>query len=184
MFSDSITIPVRDVLHKKSKLKLFSNTSDVPQQQGTPENIGELSKNGDIYHVIYNSQSIVKIPDMGYIYIVPASTPWKILCARMSAVQGHTSLGRENISIGEGKYKTIIGDVYYAGEMSFTNGVLDEWNNHSGHYKPQAELAGVNFLPHIQKMLPFELFTTRRISMNRLMLPPPPPPPDFSKLMF
>jgi hypothetical protein len=78
----------------------------------------------------------------GYCFVVLVAKPRRILLAAR-ATGGHTT-----ISHGAG--------VLYAGELFFDNGALTNWNNDSGHYRPDELLKR-----QVEHLLPLEKFTPR-----------------------
>jgi len=103
-------------------MQLLSNQGDIrPRQQGH-----ELRLVNGRYRVVNLATDVTTVADGGYVFVIPAATPWRILVGQR-ANGGHTAISRGS-------------DVYYAGEIDFDNGILQRWTNSSGHYVPNANL--------------------------------------------
>lgn len=183
-FPSAVTDPIEIFLKHRAQLVEFENKEhDFYQRPAIISKVYELRKNGDMYSMISNEQPVGSPADGTYLYVIPSTTPYKVLCAKMGVVDGHTSLTREYVSLEyldshpayqkltfsldkDYEHAYIMGRVHYAGEMLFHNGRLQEWNNHSGHFRPSYELRRSNMLPYTLEMFPQEKFTTGKIKMR------------------
>lgn len=67
---------------------------------------------------------------------------------------GHTSMTRVQVTTRH----PVVARVYYAGELTFSQGKLTSWTNKSGHYRPAD--AGKSLLPSaVTRLLPLALYT-------------------------
>jgi len=100
------------------------NTGDVRPRQGYQV----LVRTGNLYSLKGSqAQSPVVRADGSYVFTVLMSAPWEVrIGERIHG--GHTAISRG-------------ADVYFAGEITFQNGNLVEWNNSSGHYIPDAKFS-------------------------------------------
>lgn len=71
-----------------------------------------------------------------YNFVVPARKPHKIIASQVGdhQTEGHSAHAKAQ--------RVGVGHVYWAGTAVFSNGVLEEWTNDSGHYKPTGGDAG------------------------------------------
>ncbi len=99
-------------------------------------------KAGGLYQVCNPTKTSVQTANGGYVFVVLVSCPWEVRLG-MRATGGHTAISRG-------------ADVYFAGEIFFSQGVLQKWNNDSGHYKPHTSL-------HLQvrNLLPVDKYEAR-----------------------
>jgi hypothetical protein len=129
------------------------------QEPASDIQIYELRKHGSRYFLFNQAQNRMHSPDGIHIFVIRSWEPRIVYCAPISSIGGHTSLTR---------YKpSVIGSVHFAGELQFEKGYLTRWTNGSGHYQPEAVLAGTNLLPHVSLMLPKELFTPTKVHGRR-----------------
>lgn len=124
-------VPVRPGFTK------IANTSDVRQRQ--PYWV-LVVQSGSLYKVKNpNPPGFEELADGTYVFTVLMSRPWEVrLGKRVDG--GHTAISRG-------------ADVYFAGEITFEKGVLKEWNNSSGHYRPDAK-----FCSQVGNILPLTKF--------------------------
>lgn len=108
------------------------NTDNVRPRQGYQV----LVRTGNLYSLKGpQTQSPVVRANGTYVFTVLMSAPWEVRIGER--IQGgHTAISRG-------------ADVYFAGEITFQNGNLEEWNNSSGHYLPDAKFSAQigNILP-------------------------------------
>lgn len=150
-----------------------------PQQPAAPWQVFALQKdNSDNYSLQQKSTTAFIQPPLDgvFLYTILADDPERIYVGAPSGsvnvdgatfgIQGHTSI-------------TTRRDVLYAGELLFRNGRLEQWNNGSGHYKPDRELRHTNLTPMLKRLLPERLFkdawTNPDFAALRGYAIPPPP---------
>jgi hypothetical protein len=136
----------------KNKINVVANK--ILQPLLSQDKIFGLEKYDNCYYTRRLTDLKLFHADEYYIFVIPFDTPYKILCAQLipgvsrkdqrQQLEGHTSFTGDK-------------PVYYAGIVRFNNGKLIFWNNASGHFRPSAT-AHYNFLPHIQRLLPSNLF--------------------------
>lgn len=104
------------------------------------KNYQVLVRTGNLYSLKEpQTPSTLVIANGTYVFIVLMSVPWEVrISERVNG--GHTAISRG-------------ADVYFAGQITFKNGNLVEWNNDSGHYKPDEK-----FSAQIENILPIAKF--------------------------
>lgn len=124
------------------------------QPKFTRDKVYCLEKAGENYNLRRLDDDSLSSPEGHYIFIIPFSAPYTVLCAQLTP--GAPEQGRRQEREG---HTSFYGDspVYFAGIMKFTDGRLVTWNNASGHFVPPAERR-YNLLPHVKLMLPEALF--------------------------
>ncbi|MFQ6288576.1 hypothetical protein ACLMPM_24790 [Yersinia enterocolitica] len=117
----------------------------------------KLSNADYFFTPIATNQNIsIPKPHGRFTFVIPSFSPGEVYCGvprgyRTSAsdiikpIQGHTSICKDQ-------------DVYFAGELNFRNGKLENWSNNSGHYMPDAKLALSNLIPAVKLLLPIDKF--------------------------
>ncbi|AOM39892.1 hypothetical protein [Xenorhabdus hominickii] len=105
------------------------------------------------YYVMKRIDSMeICVPDGHYIYVIYSDMPQIVVCSicdfSKPLVTGHTSLIKGRLlwyrhdasqplpnddDIDHTKYPVLL-----AGELFFTHGILTQWNNRSGHYRPRS----------------------------------------------
>jgi hypothetical protein len=149
-FSPAITNPIDLLLQKRSKIVEILIKHNKHQDPAPGVSICVLRKLGYRYCVFNQSVNRIELAHGFYLYVIRSWEPWRIVCAKLGSVGGHTSLNRDE--------QGHLSSVHFAGELDFVHGKLQSWNNGSGHYLPNAALHSTNLLPHIALMLPTELF--------------------------
>ncbi|MDD2058307.1 hypothetical protein N5D52_04765 [Pseudomonas sp. GD03860] len=152
-FNPEVVRQVDSVLRHRSQIVQILVKHDLYQAPASEIDIHELRKHGDRYFIHSPLLGKMKSADGVYIFVIRSWEPWRIVCAKIGSVGGHTSLSREHRN-----GRQFVGSVHFAGEMIFERGHLIAWNNGSGHYRPESNLERTNVLPYINHMLPIGLF--------------------------
>lgn len=119
---------------RPSKLDIYKWIKETTlQKQISPDDIYHLRINSlDSPASFYMESSKGRlIPDGDFFFVNSVENPSEILCAPYSNYNNETGHGHTSLTNG--------GDVHYAGGITFSNGNMLYWNNHSGHYKPSFE---------------------------------------------
>ena len=139
------------------QLKAYSHPGEkwgnpLPQIPADPHCVGRLlrTENGS-YEVENLLTGERTIPHGNYLYVNRVDEPHVIRIAGMGDVKGHTSMTQLPRHYEIGLYQA--GNVYYAGEMQFEDGVMTARSNGSGHYTPDIRDANSNMLPSMCKLL-------------------------------
>ncbi|MCC8379553.1 hypothetical protein [Xenorhabdus sp. PB30.3] len=108
------------------------------------------------YVLINMSDQTETIPHRLYVFVNRIDEPGIIRMAKCPD-HGHTSLTYHRY-LNRQEIRTVENiAVYYAGTARFEHGVLEWWDNYSGHYRPDSDLSR-NFIPYIRRLLPQHLF--------------------------
>ena len=99
----------------------------------------ELVRIGNAYHIRVPGQQQTTLANGSYVFAIPTSCPWEVRVGER-ATGGHTAITRG-------------ADVYFAGEIAIENGAIKEWNNDSGHYRPDTVLH-----PQARNLLPLNAY--------------------------
>ncbi|WP_342064540.1 anthrax toxin-like adenylyl cyclase domain-containing protein [Candidatus Fukatsuia endosymbiont of Drepanosiphum platanoidis] len=146
------------------------------QTPAAPISIFELKRATDGTYILINEVTPNgKIPPDGkYFFVNPiGKNAGKIIVAHEDDAQGHSSLTvrhkDSSVSFVDAE------SVYYAGELTFSNGELLEWTNESGHYKPPIDHATQMKLDD-PSLLSSEKFRAFEVPPKPVDIPPPVPP--------
>lgn len=140
------------------------------QTPAAPDKVGRLvrSANGGGFEVESLLTGERHVPHQDYVYVNRVDEPHVLRVARESDVVGHTSLTQLAGNVQPWNYAPQ--DVFYAGEMRFDHGVLSEWSNDSGHYRPAAERRNTNMLPAVRALIGDAPFIAGRFRYELLQL--------------
>lgn len=170
---------------KNGPLMAYENR-ELPQRALSPDSIFRLEKVNDQYKLINMvDEEITETPNGSYLFIVRARA---FTCAgeewvpkgtinpaeyyqdeenilRVIRAPEHTPAhpgeGYGHTSMAQIKIPTRslpVSRVYYAGELTFSDGKLTSWSNKSGHYRPAG--AKESLLPSVvERLLPPALYT-------------------------
>lgn len=86
-----------------------------------------------------DTQQTQRLAHDRYLFVVLVSCPWEVRLGTYTS-GGHPVMSRA-------------ADVYFAGEILFNQGKIQEWNNASGHYAPTTTLH-----PQVKNLLPPEFY--------------------------
>ena len=151
------------IFREREKIKLLPVQPDTHHQEPAGFNqILQLHKDGKNYYTRPYDAMNDHVPDGNFVFVIMHNAPCQVFCGNKRRIDGHTSLSFP-LSFSASDHMDF-GKVLFAGELGFVNGKLTSWNNGSGHYQPDPELAKDNLLPWVRVLLPFEQYqpTTTR----------------------
>ncbi|WP_340610311.1 hypothetical protein [Xenorhabdus bharatensis] len=131
------------------------------QHAANPKSLYYLEKTDNYFLKNYVSHESI-LANGRYIFVISVNDPLTICCARTvldsnyhwyDAVDGHTSIGNRQ-------------PVYFAGNLLFKQGILLEWSNASGHYKPPEDWR-LLLSPYIRRLLPDSKFKSIKFVKNQ-----------------
>jgi hypothetical protein len=176
MTNNDIKYPkIAAIFESRSKISPIP-LSDNPQEQKNAPNhlIFELDVSGKRHffrHSSLYSETTINYPlppvNGLFSFVILADDPGRVHVGVPIYVQAemlplYESLETYNLvpKYGIDGHKSIShgSDVLYSGEVVLEKGYLLQWNNCSGHYKPEAHQRELNLLPIVNRVLPNDLF--------------------------